>query len=92
VLGWLLALWTSQVLAAWMGLGLDLAPDSTVLGFTLLVSLLTGLLFGLAQGVSGQLRAGTRREGALTASRAASPSPPAGLLLLAPPCQLIQSP
>jgi predicted permease len=52
-LGVLFAYWTSPVLVALMaygqnGLTLDVHPDLSVLGFTLLVALATGVVFGLA--------------------------------------------
>jgi predicted permease len=51
--GLLFAWWSSQTLAnlMWTGsvpLGLDLAPDLRVLGFTAVVAILTGIGFGLA--------------------------------------------
>lgn len=53
VLGVLLAYWGSSVLVTLMSLGpnrvtLDVHPDLSVLGFTLLIALATGLGFGLA--------------------------------------------
>jgi len=47
-LGWLFALSATQALASWSDLNLDLTPDLTVLLFTIGVSLLAGLAFGLA--------------------------------------------
>jgi macrolide transport system ATP-binding/permease protein len=52
-LGLLLAPWTADLILAFQqpayGLrGLDTKPDATVLGFALLLSLVTGVLFGLA--------------------------------------------
>jgi predicted permease len=51
-LGLLLAQWGARLLLAYLPPeqtgAFDLAPDATVLGFTLAVSLLTSLLFGLA--------------------------------------------
>jgi len=48
LLGWMFSLWVTQALAAWSNLDINLAPDRTVLFFTAGVSLLVGLLFGLA--------------------------------------------
>ncbi|HEV2426496.1 MAG TPA: ABC transporter permease [Terriglobia bacterium] len=53
VLGLLLAQWADAVLLRLVSMGstpipLDTRPDATILGFTLGVSLLTGILFGLA--------------------------------------------
>jgi predicted permease len=46
--GWLLALWASQALAHWAGFDVNLAPDRTVLLFTLAISLAAALVFGFA--------------------------------------------
>lgn len=48
ILGWLFAVWATKALAAWSELKLSLAPDFSVLLFTLGVSILAALLFGLA--------------------------------------------
>jgi predicted permease len=58
VLGLLFAYWTSSLLAAFLSLGnnpivLDTHPDLHVLAFTSVVSLATGLLFGLAPALRG---------------------------------------
>jgi predicted permease len=47
-LGWLFAIWATQALAQWSLLERSLAPDARVLWFTLAVSALVGILFGLA--------------------------------------------
>jgi predicted permease len=47
-LGWLFALGATEVVRSWAGLEVDLAPDRRVLLFTLAVSALATLLFGLA--------------------------------------------
>ena len=47
-LGWLFAVWATQALARWSLLDRSLAPDARVLGFTLAVSALVALVFGLA--------------------------------------------
>src|SRR5262249_41728241 len=47
-LGWLFALAATGALSAWSELNLSLAPDRTVLLFTLAVSLAVALIFGLA--------------------------------------------
>jgi predicted permease len=47
-LAWLFAVLATKALAAWSGLEVTLAPDRNVLGFTLLLSLLSALIFGLA--------------------------------------------
>jgi predicted permease len=46
--GWIFALWATHALAAWSELNLDLQPDKFVLFFTLAISMLAGLAFGLA--------------------------------------------
>jgi predicted permease len=43
-----LAYWSSSVLAAFNDLVIDIRPDLRVLGFTAAITLLTGILFGLA--------------------------------------------
>jgi predicted permease len=53
VLGLLIALWSSRMLVGMLPQGqipllLDVGPDHRVLGFALFISILTGLLFGLA--------------------------------------------
>ena len=48
VLGWLFAAWSTKSLAAWSELDVSLAPDRLVLLFTLGVSALAALVFGLA--------------------------------------------
>lgn len=48
VLGWLFAQWSTRALAAWSRFDLSISPDQTVLLFTLGVSLLAALIFGLA--------------------------------------------
>jgi predicted permease len=53
VLGWLIALWMVDLVAAFkppidFNLLIDLAPDWRVMVFTLIVSFITGALFGLA--------------------------------------------
>jgi len=45
---WLFAAWATRALAAWAELDVSLAPDATVLAFTVAVSLATALAFGLA--------------------------------------------
>ena len=47
-LGWMFAVSATRVLAAWSQLEVSLAPDRTVLLFTLAVSAVVALLFGLA--------------------------------------------
>ncbi len=46
--GWLLALWASEALARWAGSDVNLAPDHTVLLFTLAISFAAALVFGIA--------------------------------------------
>src|SRR6185312_8641844 len=48
LLGWYFAVEATSLLAAWSGLHVSLAPDNTVLIFTLAVSAAAALLFGLA--------------------------------------------
>src|SRR5215471_9680219 len=48
VLGWLFAIWATQALAKWSQLDRTLAPDSSVLIFTIAVSVVAALIFGLA--------------------------------------------
>jgi len=48
VLGWLLALWATEQLAKWSLLERSLAPNTTVMLFTLVVSVVAALIFGLA--------------------------------------------
>jgi predicted permease len=48
VLGWLFASWSTRALAAWSEFDVNLAPDRLVLLFTLAVSALAALVFGLA--------------------------------------------
>jgi predicted permease len=47
-LGWLFAIWATETLVAWAGLDFNVSPDHTVLAFTLTLSVLAALLFGLA--------------------------------------------
>jgi predicted permease len=47
-LGWVFAVWASDTLAAWSKVEVSVAPDRTVLLFTLGISLLAALAFGLA--------------------------------------------
>ena len=54
-LGWLFAIWLSATLAAWSGIEVGVAPDRTVLLFTLTTSLTAALIFGLAP-LRGALR------------------------------------
>jgi predicted permease len=48
LLGWLFALWSTGALARWSELDMNVAPDSTVLIFTLAISAFAALIFGLA--------------------------------------------
>jgi predicted permease len=48
VLGWVFAVQATHLLAAWSELEISLAPDHVVLVFTLAVSALAAILFGLA--------------------------------------------
>jgi predicted permease len=48
VLGWFFAMWSTRALARWSELDVNVAPDRTVLLFTLVVSALVALVFGLA--------------------------------------------
>jgi len=47
-LGWMFAIAATGALSAWSGLNLSLAPDRTVLLFTLAISIAAALAFGLA--------------------------------------------
>ena len=47
-LGWLFATWATEALVAWAGLDFNVSPDQRVLAFTLGLSALAALLFGLA--------------------------------------------
>jgi predicted permease len=47
-LAWLFATWATKALAAWAQIESSLAPDTTVLLFTLSILVATALLFGLA--------------------------------------------
>jgi predicted permease len=47
-LGWLFALGATRLLAAWSELEVSLAPDASVLLFTVTVSVVAALIFGLA--------------------------------------------
>jgi predicted permease len=46
--GWLFALTATRALAAWSDLDVTLAPDNTVLAFTLVLSLIAAVVLGLA--------------------------------------------
>ncbi|MGC2161262.1 MAG: ABC transporter permease [Silvibacterium sp.] len=48
LLGWFFAVQATRLLAVWSALEVSLAPDKTVLFFTLAISALAALLFGLA--------------------------------------------
>lgn len=54
-LGWMFASWATRSLAAWSQMEVNLAPDRSVLWFTIGVSALAALVFGLAP-----LRSATR--------------------------------
>ena len=45
--GWLLAVWASDALAHWARLDVSLAPDRSVLFFSVAISLTTAMIFGL---------------------------------------------
>jgi predicted permease len=47
-LGWLFAVGATRALAAWSSLDVALAPDRNVLGYTILLSAIAALTFGLA--------------------------------------------
>jgi predicted permease len=47
-LGWLFAITATRLLALWSELEVSLAPDSSVLAFTLAISVFAAILFGLA--------------------------------------------
>jgi len=47
-LGWWFAAFATQALSAWSGIGLAIEPERTVLWFTLALSVLVALFFGLA--------------------------------------------
>jgi predicted permease len=47
VAGWLFALWATQMLASWSGIETGLSPDRTVLLFTIAISAVAALAFGL---------------------------------------------
>jgi predicted permease len=66
-LGWLFAVSASRLLAAWSGIETGLSPDSTVLLFTLVISILAALTFSLVPlwtalraPAAGVLRAGSK--------------------------------
>jgi len=48
LLGWVFATWATKALAAWSQLEVDMAPDTRVLLFTMAISVLAALVFGLA--------------------------------------------
>ena len=48
VVAWVFTGWATRALAAWAELGVSLAPDATVLAFTIAISVATALVFGLA--------------------------------------------
>jgi len=48
VVAWVFTGWATRALAAWAELDTSLAPDATVLVFTVAISLITALAFGLA--------------------------------------------
>lgn len=48
ICGWMLALWASEALGRWAGLEASVAPDRTVLSFTVAICFAVALLFGLA--------------------------------------------
>lgn len=56
-LGWVFAVWATEALAKWSLLERSLAPDAQVLGFTLGVCALVGIVFGLVP-LRGAVRAG----------------------------------
>ncbi|SPE27092.1 Permease [Acidobacteriia bacterium SbA2] len=47
-LGWLFATWATEAMVAWAGFDFNVSPDQRVLAFTLALSGLAALLFGLA--------------------------------------------
>ena len=47
VLGWLFAVGATRLLALWSGIETGLEPDTTVLGFTLIISVMAALAFSL---------------------------------------------
>jgi predicted permease len=47
-LGWFFATWATEAMVAWAGLDFNVSPDQRVLAFTLALSALAALLFGLA--------------------------------------------
>jgi predicted permease len=48
ILGWIFVAWVAQALAAWLRVGLSLAPDRSVLFFTAGISIAVALMFGLS--------------------------------------------
>jgi len=90
VVGILVALWASNLLVALrppvpFPIALDLGLDVRVLGFTLLVSLLTPLVFGLAPALQASRPAllPALKDGSATGERAASRWSPRRLLVVA---------
>ena len=70
-LGWVFAIWATEALVAWAGLDFDVSPDHGVLAFTLALSALAALLFGLAP-LRNAVRTApgfTRTTSALSATR-----------------------